>query len=911
MKRTIRRALFSGCAAAAVCALSFGGSVAALAAPALVPGGHEPSSLTFFSDGWPSFSHGEPSTEQVVTGTALLVGDAPEGVADLFIQIEPELAIPVDTSSVSQTPSPGDTVEVTLDVPDEVLEAADVVGASEQEVAVALAESGELLTATELSVTSQAPVYQVAAAPAAHQLDVIMLTRNGRGKYLTESAYNAIMGPVTRFWVRESKGEISSFIHSYGSARSLTSSLQCTGDLWQMTVAGAQAFGHNPDFYMGAGARRHLIILSPGDETGSGCPMGYAGLGYVGGSKLASGGSLHVFADNSQTSYPADVVTHELGHNLGLRHAGTANCPVGVVDAHFGKGRTCDAGDGATAYGDRFNAMGSVFSRENSVLNGYQKALQGTISPGGALRHIDTNGTYDVTLKNVGLNQGSGYEALRLVETVGSSKREYYVEFDSRSGVQIRRGYRADDGTLPGTDPDTYMLSPGRTWTGGSGVWPVGETFVSWGGTARVRVDSISSMGAQVHVTMGQVSNATVSVNPTSWSPSATAQNRTVAATTNQSSWTATSNQTWLSVSPTSGSSGATPTVSVTANTSTSSRTATATFRAGTASATLTVTQAGVAAQCSSFANACTWDLSNRVISPVGETLVYLKFVAPSSGSYVFESTANGSNTDPEAWLYNSSQQRIAYDDDSGAGYNFKITVTLTAGQTYYLAAAHYYPSNSGQYTVTAQVPSTAPTVSVNPTSWSPTATAQNRTVTVTTNQSSWSASSNQTWLTVSPASGSSGATPTVTVTANTSTSSRSGTVTFQAGTASATVTVTQAAGGSTPVVNCGSTLATACAWDLSAAAISPVGTTTQLLKFTASSSGQYVLESSNRASSANPMGILYNSASALLAFDDDSAGNLNFRITVNLTAGQTYYLAVRQSAVGQSGQFTVTGRKN
>ncbi|MDR2261812.1 MAG: glycoside hydrolase family 99-like domain-containing protein [Azoarcus sp.] len=76
---------------------------------------------------------------------------------------------------------------------------------------------------------------------------------------------------------------------------------------------------------------------------------------------------------------------------------------------------------------------------------------------------------------------------------------------------------------------------------------------------------------------------------------------------------------------------------------------------------------------------------------------------------------------------------------------------------------------------------------------WMPTAVVSSGVLTVTTNQSQWTATSNQSWLTVSPASGKNGAQATLKVTANTATASRTGTVTCSAGGKTATVTVTQA----------------------------------------------------------------------------------------------------------------------
>jgi len=222
-------------------------------------------------------------------------------------------------------------------------------------------------------------------------------------------------------------------------------------------------------------------------------------------------------------------------------------------------------------------------------------------------------------------------------------------------------------------------------------------------------------------------------------------------------------------------------------------RSGTVTVTAGGAAATYTVTQAGASASpCSTFATACLWDLSSVQVSPDGTAPHYLRFVAPISGQYVFESSNRPSSADPYGSLFDSNQQLVASNDDSGGNLNFRITATLVAGQTYFLTARNFGPNQSGQFTVSAQVPSAA-TVSLSPwTALTAPPGAAKTAVTVTTNQSLWTASSNQSWLTPTPSSGADGAALTVSVAANTSGWARQGVVTVTAGGASATLTVTQ-----------------------------------------------------------------------------------------------------------------------
>ena len=77
----------------------------------------------------------------------------------------------------------------------------------------------------------------------------------------------------------------------------------------------------------------------------------------------------------------------------------------------------------------------------------------------------------------------------------------------------------------------------------------------------------------------------------------------------------------------------------------------------------------------------------------------FLRFTAPETGNYVFQSYNNSGSTDPIGWVYNSSGVQLAYNDDSGGNLNFRMIVPLTAGQTvYYILGC--YGNGTGSYTV-------------------------------------------------------------------------------------------------------------------------------------------------------------------------------------------------------------------
>ena len=73
--------------------------------------------------------------------------------------------------------------------------------------------------------------------------------------------------------------------------------------------------------------------------------------------------------------------------------------------------------------------------------------------------------------------------------------------------------------------------------------------------------------------------------------------------------------------------------------------------------------------------------------------------------------------------------------------------------------------------------------------------------------------------------------------------------------------------------------------------------------KFVPSASGEYLFYSSNRT--GDPRMWIYNSSLALVADDDDTAGNSNFRVSANLTSGQTYYIVTGHYGT-QTGGYTV-----
>ena len=79
------------------------------------------------------------------------------------------------------------------------------------------------------------------------------------------------------------------------------------------------------------------------------------------------------------------------------------------------------------------------------------------------------------------------------------------------------------------------------------------------------------------------------------------------------------------------------------------------------------------------------------------------EFTAPVTGTY----TIYSSDITPDlmAYLYDSNQVQIAEDDNSGNDRNFKITASLTEGQTYFLKVSCLGENGMGDYTVNFEIP--------------------------------------------------------------------------------------------------------------------------------------------------------------------------------------------------------------
>jgi hypothetical protein len=180
--------------------------------------------------------------------------------------------------------------------------------------------------------------------------------------------------------------------------------------------------------------------------------------------------------------------------------------------------------------------------------------------------------------------------------------------------------------------------------TANSGVARSGTvTFTTLTGGALTRTVAVSQAGVAAN---------TLTLAPTSLPFTAAAGSSPVTVTSNVA-WTATDDQTWITVTPATGTNNGTLTVAVIANTGTAARTGTVTVTGGGITRTVAVTQAGT------------------VANTLTVSTTALTFTA-AAGSNTFAITANVS------WTVTDDQTWITATPASGAN-NATVTVAVTA----------------------------------------------------------------------------------------------------------------------------------------------------------------------------------------------------------------------------------------
>ena len=158
-----------------------------------------------------------------------------------------------------------------------------------------------------------------------------------------------------------------------------------------------------------AGQYQHVMYLFPGQSS-----CGWAGLAYMPGTQSWINGDLSV-----------RVTGHELGHNLGLHHAGTWDCTQGGVPVTLSS--TCTVNE----YNDRFDNMGAHGSRHS---HGWHLQRLGVLQASN-VQTITESGTYSMTSALEATAQPTTLRIPRTRSSGGTVLDWYYLEVRERGGV--------------------------------------------------------------------------------------------------------------------------------------------------------------------------------------------------------------------------------------------------------------------------------------------------------------------------------------------------------------------------------------------------------------------------------------------------------------------------------------------
>ncbi len=292
---------------------------------------------------------------------------------------------------------------------------------------------------------------------------------------------------VSAFYEEESYGEIS-----------LTGKLRSDGDVFGWLTLNTPRAGCPFETWRNAAAEaavdagidltgyQHVIYEFP-HQSSCGTVLGIADLS---GSSVMINGNF--FGTRRQTTI------HELGHNLGLLHAGSWTCMAGGERVQISS--TCSTSE----YGDPFDAMGNIAMRHN---NGWNLAKLGILKPEN-VETIETSGDYSVRSALNPTIQPSVLRIPRVRDDEGDVTSWYYLEIRQAGGVFENVTDATTSGvsiraTDVGLSPETLLLDADpATATFQDAPLGVGEVFD--GGPVRITTLSAGGGNATVSIELDE-----------------------------------------------------------------------------------------------------------------------------------------------------------------------------------------------------------------------------------------------------------------------------------------------------------------------------------------------------------------------------------------------------------------------
>jgi hypothetical protein len=357
---------------------------------------------------------------------------------------------------------------------------------------------------------------RLAAGSTPHTVSVVMALTPGSTKDAMTLATmkNVVTGPASSFWSDQTGGGASFQVGAASDWTSLSASCSDPFALWK-EAAGKVGFTSGPG--------KHLLVYVT--SAGSGCG---AGLGTVG-SGLTSGGMAIV--SGTSGALPS-LVSHELGHNMGLGHSDALVCPNGSDGSFSG---SWGSGCSELPYRDWFDVMGTSWGPLGSLSTAHADKL-------GVLGAAVEPATSPKRVTLAAVSGSSGVRGVRVADPDGglyyveyrpASGRDSFISSNTRyveAGVLVRRvnpngrgGTLLLDGSPTGSNDDrAQALAAGATARTASGrVAITVEEVTGTQATVAVSVDGVSPTAStpQQPVTQEPVTQEPVTQEPVTQEP--------------------------------------------------------------------------------------------------------------------------------------------------------------------------------------------------------------------------------------------------------------------------------------------------------------------------------------------------------------------------------------------------------
>lgn len=303
---------------------------------------------------------------------------------------------------------------------------------------------------------------------------------------VSPAAARRMVAGASAYWSEQTRGSVSFRVASVSSWRRTTATCHDIDGLWEDALSRVPA---------AAGRAHHLVVVLPATHAQDPCLYGFGSMGVA-----DSGGSTYVSA------LQASLLAHELGHNLGLGHAGSLVC------ARTQDGRRTSTGWAAgcthRAYDDLFDVMG--YSGE-----GFGEGNLGAV-------HIDQLGADPAGVRvltstgRVVLAPLSARSGTRVLKIAVRGEPLYYAEYRTATGrdaAPAAGAWRPSVGVrILRVDPDDggsleLDASPGSGRTYDRALRP-GRTFVTASGRVRITVRSAAAARAVLDVVVSPATRA-------------------------------------------------------------------------------------------------------------------------------------------------------------------------------------------------------------------------------------------------------------------------------------------------------------------------------------------------------------------------------------------------------------------